>query len=156
MFHQEHKQQCGQMDCFITTQGMGCNNYALLACVQRQFLDENGTQTINPYTSPIIYTLPLKHATCIHVHVTIEKYDSTSHVGMVSKKHGGSNGCITVYGCNSAMMKSQATLLHVFLMEHASISLWLSPWCSLNKQHQGDSPAVPINVLQHCAPPRCS
>ena len=28
---------------------------------------------------------------------SIGKYDGTSHVGMVLKKHGGSNGCITRY-----------------------------------------------------------
>ena len=29
--------------------------------------------------------------------VIIRKYDSTSNVGMVPKKHGGSNICITLY-----------------------------------------------------------
>ena len=33
----------------------------------------------------------------VYDHYNIRKYDSTSYVGMVPKKHGGSNGCITRY-----------------------------------------------------------
>ena len=55
--------------------------------------------------------------------VIIRKYDSTSHVGMVPKKHGGSNGCITHYTTIRWRVKlSYVASLHVQVHLHSHIN----------------------------------